>query len=981
MSRHGTRLALLVLLASSHAAHAAPAKTIPPSLHEPLGDYTIATWGERDGVPPGRIRTIRQDSDGYLWLATDAGLIRFDGARFDEWHGTAGSRLPSGAATSLLIARDRSIWVGIGISGPSAVARIRNGAFTLYGHAEGLSGRYVLSLTEDRAGTVWAATFQGLFQFRGERWRAVGPADGLAEGSVLGTYEDREGQLWVATQSAVFRKPSGSDHFEQIDDIGISSNLWQSFSEDAAGKVWMTDFTEGYRLPGPHPPGVEKSPRHGFGVQLLHDRRGDLWIATQGQGLWRVRAGAAHGGFQAATIADGLLSDSVQALFEDREGNLWLSTRDGLQRLSPRRVRPIRNMPIGTTIAVTPDGSTWVGTAGGLTQFSAAGRREYGTADGLPGSVVMALQAGEGDDLWVSTERGVSHFARGRFSPVLIPPGDGSHRVTGMVAAGGTLWLRDFHSRLSEWNGGHLTMPDAVPEMFRKGVTTLFADRGGNVWIAAGGRMGVAPLNGGFRSYTLSIGSIACIFEDASGTLWAGGDDGLSLLSGDRFIPVTHGSGFPANVRTIVEDDLGFLWIGAASGILRVDRHELVEASANPGHQLRYRLFNAADGVAGAPMGEGRHASVRASTGKLWFLTTSGVTVVDPHNLGEVRPMPPVRIETVTADSRTLDPTPDLQLAPRTSHVQIAFSVLTLTDPARVRFRYRLDDYDRDWVDAGGARQASYTNLPPGHYRFRVLANGGDGVWRDPGGVWDFSVEPVFYQRQWFQALCVLAISLLVYASWRVHVRQVRRQFALVLAERIRMSRAIHDTLLQGLAGLALQVDDLSHTMESSPQAARERTVQIRRQVEDSIREARHSIWDLRSPMLVSRDLPRALREAGERVIAGRPVELDVKVSGAARLSAPLVDEQLLLIGQEALSNAVRHGHATTVTVELDYRDDETRLRVRDDGCGFDPDESSRLHDRYGLVSMRERAEQVRGHVVISSVPGKGTDVQAIVPT
>ena len=226
-------------------------------------------------------------------------------------------------------------------------------------------------------------------------------------------------------------------------------------------------------------------------------------------------------------------------------------------------------------------------------------------------------------------------------------------------------------------------MPDAVPDMFLKGVTTLFADRAGNVWIAAGGRMGVVPLNGRFRSYNLSIGSIACIFEDAGGTLWVGGDDGLSLLSGDRFIPVTHGDGFPANVRTIVEDDLGFLWVGVASGILRLDRRELVEASTNPGHQLRYRLFNAADGVAGAPMGEGRHASVRASTGKLWFLTTSGVTVVDPHNLGESRPMPPVRIETVTADSRTLDPTPGLRLAPRTSHLQIAFSVLTLTDPAQ----------------------------------------------------------------------------------------------------------------------------------------------------------------------------------------------------------------------------------------------------------------------------------------------------------
>src|SRR3954453_22421057 len=180
------RLALFLLLALPAAADAHP---FTPSRHEPLDDYTVATWGERDGVPPGRIRTIRQDSDGYLWLATDAGLIRFDGARFDDWRGTAGSRLPSGAATSLLIARDRSLWIRIGISGPSAVVRIRNGAFTSYGPAEGLTGRYVLSLTEDRAGTIWAATFQGLFQFRGDRWREVGPADGLAEGAVLGTYE------------------------------------------------------------------------------------------------------------------------------------------------------------------------------------------------------------------------------------------------------------------------------------------------------------------------------------------------------------------------------------------------------------------------------------------------------------------------------------------------------------------------------------------------------------------------------------------------------------------------------------------------------------------------------------------------------------------------------------------------------------------------------------------------------------------------
>ena len=978
MPRPGARLALVVLLACPSALYARP---ITSARHEPLGNYTVATWGERDGLPAERIRTIKQDADGYLWLATDAGLIRFDGGRFDEWRGAAGTRLPAGPATALLIARDRSLWVGVG--GPSPVGRIRNGALTLYGERDGFNGHYVLSLTEDRAGTIWAATFQGLFRFSGDRWQRVGTGDGLDEGPALGTYEDHEGRLWVATSSAVFRKPLDGTRFTHVDAIGISSKLWQSFSEDSSGTVWISDFNEGFRAPGQHPPGVQRSPRHGFGVQLLHDRRDNFWIATQGQGLWRVRGAGATGchAFDAITTDDGLSSDSVQSLFEDREGNLWVGTRAGLQRLSPRRVRPIRNLPLGTAIAVTPDGSTWVGTAGGLTRFSAAARRDYGPADGLPGSVVMALQADEAGDLWVSTERGVARYAHGRFSPVLIPPDDKLQRVTSMATSHGTLWLRDFYNQLFRWSDGRVTTPDDVPGTHAKGVSSIFADRSGNVWMGAGGRVGVLRETGGFRSYPLDIGTVASIFEDAGGTLWAGGDEGLSRLSGDRFVSVTRANGFPGSVRTIVEDDLGFLWIGVASGILRVDRSEMVEAGTNPSHRLHYRLFNAADGVAGAPIGEGRRAAVRAGDGKLWFVTTSGVTVVDPHNLGDVRPTPPVKIETVTADSRTFDPAPDLHLPARTSHVQIAFSMLTLTDPARVRFRYRLDDYDRDWVDAGASRQASYTNLPPGQYRFRVLANGGDGAWHDPSARWDFAVEPIFYQTKWFQALCACAIGLLVYATWRVHVRQVRRQFALVLAERIRMSRAIHDTLLQGLAALALQVDDLSHTVETSPHSARERMLRIRRQVEDSIREARQSIWDLRSPKLVSRDLPRALREAGERVIAGRPVELDVKVNGAARTSASRVDEQLLLIGQEALSNAVRHGRATTVTVELDYSDDETRLRVRDDGCGFDTDEAYRLQGHYGLMSMRERAEQVRGHVVISSVPGKGTAVEAIVPT
>jgi signal transduction histidine kinase len=334
----------------------------------------------------------------------------------------------------------------------------------------------------------------------------------------------------------------------------------------------------------------------------------------------------------------------------------------------------------------------------------------------------------------------------------------------------------------------------------------------------------------------------------------------------------------------------------------------------------------------------------------------------------------------VTADSYQHTVTSGLLLPAKTSHVQITFNALTLSDPMRVRFRYRLEGFDRDWVESGAIRQATYTNLPPRQYRFRVSATGGDGTWSDPGVLLEFGVAPMFYQTRWFLALGVLAVAGLVYAAWRMHVRQVRHQFAMVLAERIRMSRAIHDTLLQGLAGLALQLDDLSHAPESTPAATSDRVRRMRRRVEEYIREARQSIWDLRAPALEQRSLPSALREVGARAVADRAVSLDVSVKGAPQSCPPAVEQQLLLICQEALTNAVRHGAPRRIDVELEYGREQVSVRVSDDGRGFDPARVEQVTGHYGVLSMRERAAQVRGRLTIASEPGSGTRVEATVP-
>jgi len=957
-----------------------PALSVARATDGALADYTVTTWNENDGLPAGRIRAITQDPDGYLWLGTDAGLVRFDGVRFDTWSGLGETRLPVGAVTALISARDRSLWIGV--NGRMPLGQIKDGKLTLYGERDGFTGGYTLSLLEDRDGTIWAGTIQGLFHRLGDGWHKFGQQHGLGEGSVTAIYEDRQRRVWVATLTGVFRKEPGHDRFKQVDVITQSSNVWQGFSEDAAGTVWIGDFNEGFRIPGTARP-VAGRPRRGWGVELLHDRRGDFWVGTQGQGLWRIRSreGQTRERVDVITVDDGIASNAVYSLLEDREGNIWVGSLAGLQRLTPHRVTPVKDLPIPRALEVTSDGSVWVGTTAGLVRFTSAGRKLYTEADGLPGSVVLGLFVDQHGDLWVSAERGVARFSQERFSPLLMVPESQTQRIINITGAGDTLWLRDFSLRLFRWRNGQLTPADDIPEVHRRGASSIHAGKSGNLWIgSSGGKLVVRSRRGEVQTYEPGIGNINSIIEDARGAVWIGGDDGLSRFVHGRFTRITRQDGFTGEIKSIVDDGLGFVWVGNSRSILRLDPGEIDKVAENPGYQVRYRLFNTADGVAGVPFSEGSRSGLRSLDGRLWFITSSGVTIIDPRNIGQA-PMPPsVRIESIAADTRSFDPVFPLELPARTSHLQIGFAALMLSDPMRVRYRYRLDGYDRDWVDAGAARQATYTNLPPRQYQFQVMASGGDGTWGKPSTALTFSIQPMFYQTRWFYFVCGLTVFLIVYVSWRLHVRQVRRQFALVLAERIRMSRAIHDTLLQGLAALALQVDDLSHTDDLSSQSGRNRILRIRRQVEDYIRQARRSILDLRTPTLASRDLPQALREAAERVIAGRPVELDVTVKGTPHTYAASVEEQLLLIGQEAVNNAVLHGQARRVAVELDYSDDRMSMRVADDGCGFDPETALKESGHYGLVSMRERAEQVRGRITIASTPGSGTEIETVVP-
>lgn len=967
--RHPLGLAATVVLALVFGAPFAQAE----SSSGPLDDFNVSSWTEANGLPAGRIRDITQDAAGYLWIASDGGLVRFDGASFELWNHRMTPTLPSGPASALLAARDGSLWIGL--NGATPVARVRGPEVTLFGAAEGLARGYTRALLQDHAGAMWAATTSGLYRFESGRWHGVGAAEGLPEESTLAVFEDSQRRLWVGTTSAIYRRPAPGRAFTRVDTVDLSSNLWQRFSEDARGRVFTSDFTKGFRSPGSEGP---VSTRRGWGAALLHDRRGNFWVGTQGQGLWRQhRGGTSDGTWRMATVTDGLISNAVQAIYEDRDGNLWLGTLAGLQRLSPHRVTPIRDLPIPRAIAATDDGSIWVGTTAGLTRFTPAGRRDYTEADGLPGSLVFALQSDGPNSVWLATERGLSHFDGRRFSPILTGSTDPQQRIVGIIRDADGLWLRDFRLNVFEWRATIMRPIEGLPDGFARAALAAFVDAAGRLWLGSSdGTVAVRDGPGAFRVYPLALGRVLA-FHEAGDAMWVGGDEGLVRISPTGTVRLSRRNGLIGSVKSVTTDRAGTLWVGAGSGLSRIERAEIEAVEADPDYRPRRTYVTAADGLAGVPYSEGSQTAVQAADGRLWFVTSTGVSVVNPDDVGGPRSNPSPVIEVLAADSVPQVLAQQLELPARTAHLQFAYGAPAVTDPLRVRFRYLLEGFDRDWVDAGAARVATYTHLPARTYRFRVAATNGDGVWSQDA-VMAFTVAPKFVQTRTFYGLCVGVAALIVLGAWRLHERRVRREFSMVLAERVRLGRALHDTLLQGLAAMALQVDDVTHHIDESPGVAKERLRRVRWQVEDYIRRARHSIWELRSPILESNDLSRAMRRAAEEAVAGRPVELAVSAKGVPPPGTPKLGENLVFIGQEAVSNAVRHGRPSRVTVTLDYLQDTIRLAVEDDGCGFEPLEPVPGH--YGLTGMRERAKDLRGRLTIDSAPGRGTRVETVVP-
>lgn len=948
-----------------------------------VSQYGHAKWALRDGGLRGYPRSIAQTRDGFLWLATDFGLQRFDGVRFTSWKPPAGSSLP-GVVVRLLATRDGSLWIGT----DRGLARWNDGVLSTYRE---LDGEVVSALAEDRHGAVWAGTHGGedharLCSIQGENVDCEGDGGRLGR-FVLALHEDAAGELWVGADTGLWRRGEAAPTQYAVTDPFSDVN---AFVDDGGGAIVVATTRQIERLVDgtlePFP--VDDSLQEVRPISLLRDRHGALWIGTQGNGILHVHDGRTD----RFSRDDGLSGDFVLDIFEDREGNVWVGTAGGLDRFRDVAVGRLSTSQgldndVVLSVLATSDGDVWMSTLSGLGRWSKGVVQGYSLPGaGTNGGVGSLFEDSHGR-MWASSLLGLFSFQPGATRPVRV--GLPARQVQALAEdAGGTLWVSD-SSGLFGLRGGDDV--EVVPWSTLGGnhARALFANPSGGLWLGFVGG-GVSRFENGRvrRTYTsaegLGAGDVNNIHDDRQGALWVATEGGLSRIAGGRVDTLDVRNGLPCDaVKWSIEDDAGALWLQTDCALVRIERDDLDGWISDPASSVDLVAYDASDGALGyADLGSYGPKVSRAADGRLWFAGFDGVGIVDPRRLPSNPVPPPVHIEQVVADGVTHAPPALARLPARVRDVSIEYTALSLGAPEKVAFRYRLEGRDDDWVEAGNRRQAFYTDLPPGSYRFRVIAANDRGLWNEDGAAWQFSIAPAYYQTNVFRLAVVASVLLGLTLLYRLRLRRVTAQLHARLQERLderaRVAQALHDTLFQGFVSSSMQLHAVAD--EIVDQGARSKLTRVLQRMSRIIEEGRESVSGLRVPD-DDDNLESALARDAEHFKGDRQIDVRLAVKGHPRPLDPLVRDAVYQISREALANTFRHARAKHVEVDVEYSRDELTVRVRDDGRGMAPNiVDAGRPGHFGLPGMRERAEQMGAVLRLWSRVGAGTEVEIHVP-
>ena len=981
-----TLLTLIAATAATSAAHAQePAQTLSQLYH--------TAWTMRDGAPGG-IEALAQTPDGFLWLGSGTGLFRFDGVRFELFEAPPGQAMPSVNVSALLATRDSGLWVGYRFGG---VSLIRQGIIRSYAEHDGLPRGSVLKFAQDAEGATWVGATGGLARLDGDRWHTLGPREGLPEGAATAVLADRQGRFWVSADAGVFVRGKGATRFERVapplNPSGVDK-IYTFLQEAPDGSIWGSSEESGLRRLAPTDDGrdVSVQPRVADVAAMLIDRHGAVWLnRLRNRGIKRVWLQTPSGAPprpEPQELTHGLSSNGVMSWLEDREGNVWAGTAGGLDRFRRAKLTRVDLAGLEENIALAPadSGAVWIGSRGRhllrfgerVTEFPEVARPvevTYRDRDGV---------------VWIGGPRGLWRSAGSRFMRVTLPDiGTAGIQAVTQDSAG-ALWISVVRRGVYRRTGERWVLFGGRADLPREPAIVLTTDGSGRTWFGYTANR-VALLQGNtVRLYTardgLNVGNVLAIHVRGE-HVWVGGEFGLAVLAGDRFRPVTGRNIGPfRGISGIVETPDGEVWLHGALGITRIPADE-VQRLQDSTYQVGVERLDFRDGLDGsAPQIRPQPTVITGTDGRLWFATITQVGWIDPRVIPRNPVPPPVLIRRLTTDNRAYPIGPDLQLPVKTRALRIDYTALSLSIPERVRFRYQLVGSDSGWQDAGGRREAFYTNLGPGAYRFRVIAANDDGVWNRTGAAVDFTIPPSFRQSRWFLAVWVVALAGLVWLVYLARLRQVagglRVRYQAALAERTRIAQELHDTLLQGFTGITMQLRAIERTLTRQPEESVKTLKNVLASADTALRDARHMIWDMRAVELEGRDLAGALETAARLAMGSSPAELRFSVTGEARRLPLAVETTALRVCREAVINSVKHAAPRTVEVGLEYAPRSLTLRVADDGTGIPTGaiDAAAAGEHLGIAGMRDRAQRAGGKLDITSEPGGGTSVALTLP-
>lgn len=958
-----TRLSRFRLWAASPAILAAAWLTSP--------SYGQGKWAVLDRFPLPGVSSILQSSQGYLWLGTRDGLVRFDGVNFRFYDNSNTPGLTVNHIRVHVEAPDGALWLGTDGAG---LCRFDSGRARCFGVAEGLSQKYVRSLALSRGGGLWVGTGgKGLDYFNGSRFHPAG----LPFTVVPAIREDGSGNVWAAAGSSGLFRTGGPDGEQTItEEHGLPGGGVTALLLDRQGRLWVgcrggLSYWQQGRLH--HLPGM---PSLRIGA-LFESADGAIWAGVRQRGLARIE----NGSLRWIAGEESFGGEDILSLYEDRDANLWVGTTTGLHKLRASRVALVAKQEgladeRVRSVAAARDGGVWVSSEmGGLARIR-NGRVVRSNLPPLPDNRTGSVYEDRRGTLWAATPGGLLEISGGSVRVHPGPDGEALRRVSAISEDSAGLIVASAVSGLYRKMGGEfISLQDQIGVQAGY-VYTMTPARDGTLWL--GTQRGLGRLRDGvFRMFRVDDGlpdaEVHSVFEDPDGTLWMGTRSGLARYRDGRFTSLRAADGLiDEHIFHILSDERGGLWLHTNQGVLRTSR-TAVEARLDTGAgNLHQMLLEGVDGMPRYALST-QSSACRTSDGRLWFATSAGVAVLDPAALPQNPRPPPVVIEQVVLDGTEIRGQDGIYRVPAGfRRLELRYTALSLVAPQRNLFRHRMEGRDQHWSQPVTSRSTAFEDLEPGSYRFHLTAANNDGVWNDTGAVLEIRVDPPFWRTRLALAIfagILLAASGLLY--W-MRICSLRRRYAFLLDERTRIARELHDTVEQSLAGITLQLDTVAARLGPAPDGAVRGLKVARQMARYAMDEARRSIWDLRPSELKSRDLVDALdllaRESGGRV--------EFAVQGTPRRLKPEVESNLLRIAQESAANAIKHANASQIEIRLRFDAAAVNLAVSDDGRGFDPAAiQTSLSGHFGLLGMKERANRIRGELVVESRPGRGTTI------